>query len=254
MAVETKPQSIQAETGQVEGYMTLPLGDAVFDATFVADKSGRDYGKVLILPDRDGSIDSYDLVHTLRMRLAESGWSTMTVALSYLYQPQLMLSADTVADDAEAAPQVDTSAEAESSDNAPPSDDTNAARVAAAVAYLNAQQSGPTVIVAMGKSAELSATAIAQAGKDNALIWISPEWQADTPPEAQYILDITLSDLGNEKATLAQRRAVMMRKNAVNYSQRQIPGATSHFYGFEQPVFNLIRNWLHKTFSQGATG
>ena len=69
-AVETKPQSIQAETGQVEGYMTLPLGDAVFDATFVADKSGRDYGKVLILPDRDGSIDSYDLVHTLRMRLA----------------------------------------------------------------------------------------------------------------------------------------------------------------------------------------
>ena len=139
------------------------------------------------------------------------------------------------------------------SENASTSDDDNAGRVAAAVAYLNAQQPGPTVIIAMGKSAELSATAIAQVGKDNALIWISPEWQAETAPEAQYVLDITLSDSAYEETTNVQQRAVMMRKNVVQYSQRQIPGATSNFNGFEQPVFNLIRNWLHKSFAQGAT-
>lgn len=252
MAAESMPQSLQAETGHVEGYMTLPLGDEVFDATHVADKTGRDYGKVLILPDRDGSIDSYDLVHTLRMQLAESGWSTMTVALSYPYQPQLMLSPDNDADEAEPETQTETAEDTELSNDAASNNDDNAARVAAAVAYLNAQQSGPTVIVAMGKSAELSTTALAQVGKDNALIWISPEWQADTVPEAQYILDITLSDLAYDKATLAQRRAVMMRKNVAQYSQRQIPGATSNFTGFEQPVFHLIRNWLHKAFAQGA--
>ncbi len=248
---ESTPLPLQTSAGHVEGYMTLPLGDEVFDATFVADKTGRDYGKVLILPDQDGSIDSYDLVHTLRMRLAESGWSTMTVALSYPNQPQLLLSPN--ANDEEPAVQIETTAEAEVSENASTSDDDNAGRVAAAVAYLNAQQPGPTVIIAMGKSAELSATAIAQVGKDNALIWISPEWQAETAPEAQYVLDITLSDSAYEETTNVQQRAVMMRKNVVQYSQRQIPGATSNFNGFEQPVFNLIRNWLHKSFAQGAT-
>ncbi len=247
---ESTPLPLQTSAGHVEGYMTLPLGDEVFDATFVADKTGRDYGKVLILPDQDGSIDSYDLVHTLRMRLAESGWSTMTVALSYPYQPQLLLSPN--ANDEEPAAQIETTAEAEVGESATTSDD-NAGRVAAAVAYLNAQQPGPTVIIAMGKSAELSATAIAQVGKDNALIWISPEWQAETAPEAQYVLDITLSDSAYEETTTVQQRAVMMRKNVAQYSQRQIPGATSNFNGFEQPVFNLIRNWLHKSFAQGAT-
>jgi len=253
-AVETGQKPVQSETGHVEGYMTLPLGDAVFDATYVFDKTGRNYGKVLILPDRDGNIDSHDLVHTLRMRLAESGWSTMTLELQYRYQPQLMLSPELAADEAEPAAQVETTAEANPSDNSAPSGDDNAARVAAAVAYLNAQQAGPTIILAMGQSAELSSTAIAQAGKDNALIWISPEWNTEKPPESEHVLDITVSDLSNEMKATAQRRAVMMRQNIANYSQRQIPGTTSSFYGFEQPVFNLIRNWLHKIFAQGATG
>lgn len=249
---QTVSGSALTNAGHVEGYMTLPQGEAVIDATFVADKTGREYGKVLILPDAEGNIDSYDLVHTLRLQLADAGWSTMTVALSYPDETRFMLSPQALGDADPTGNNSEAPIEAESTESAVSDFDENAARVAAAMAYLNAQQPGPVAVICIGKSAELSATALAQAGKDNALIWVSPEWESEQPPETAMLLDITISDLTKDSAPSAQRRAVMMRKNIANYSQRQIVGATSGFYGFEQPVFNQIRNWLHKHFAQGA--
>ncbi|WP_438971507.1 DUF3530 family protein [Methylophaga sp.] len=263
-AADEKPESLNeepvedslvlSETGHVEGFVELPLGDELINATFIADKTGRDYGKVLILPDSEGNIDSNDLVHTLRMQLTNVGWSTMTVELVYPDEPQVMPSAESSSESSTAENETDAeiTSEPESSDETN-DEDQNRSRVAAAVAHLNAQQPGLVAIVAMGKSAELTDTAIAQVGKDNALIWISPQWQSEEAPDTDYVLDITLSDLLNNNDANAKRRAVMLRKDVEFYSQRQIPGATTDFYGFEQPVFNTIRNWLHKHFVQENT-
>lgn len=257
-AVETPAEtlSMQSEVGRVEGFISLAVGDDAIDATYVADKTGRNYGNVLILPDSDGNIDSYDLVHTLRMKLAQAGWSTMTVDLHYSYEPQILPSTQKLAEtgikNEQAAEATD---EALSTPKTITDLDLNAARVTAAMTYLGEQQAGPVVVVCMGKSAELSTTALAQAGDDNALIWISPDWDSQQPPESARVLDITPSIFSNmAESTTAQRRAVMMRQNIEQYSFRQINGATSGFYGFELPVFYLIRNWLHKNVVQGVTG
>lgn len=247
--------SMRSEMGQVEGFFRLAVGDDAIDATYVADKTGRHYGNVLILPDSDGNIDSYDLVHTLRTKLAEAGWSTMTVDLHYSYEPQILSSTQKIAKaDATIEQVAEATDEASSTPETVTNLDQNAARVTAAMSYLNEQQAGPMVVVCMGKSAELSATAIAQAGDDNALIWIGPDWDLQQPPESVRVLDITPSIFSNmAESTTAQRRAVMMRQNIQQYSFRQINGATSGFYGFELPIFYVIRNWLHKNFVQGAT-
>lgn len=250
---QSEPTSMRTEAGHVEGYMTLPLGDEVIDATYLADKSGREYGKVLILPDFEGNIDSYDLVHTLRIQLAEAGWATMTVELNYPDEARVMLSAEETSDADATVEDIEAPTDAESEESGLSDLDENAARVAAAIAYLNAQQPGLVVVICLGKSAELSATALAQAGKENALIWISPQWGSPEPPDTEFVLDITTSDLTKASVPSAQHRALMMRKNIAQYSQRQIVGATSGFYGFEQPVFNQIRHWLHKHFAAGAS-
>ena len=256
---ETK-QNMLRQQGQVEGYMTLPLADEEFAATFVEDKTGKNYGKVLILPDAAGDIDSRDLVHTLRAQLPDAGWSTMTVNLTYSYEPQVFMSEsgeDAGTEGGEAVNQVDTTdAEAEGdaeADTATTDFDINSARVSAAIAYLNAQAPGPIVVIMLGESSNLAASVMTQAGENNGLIWINSKWEPADAPVTDRLLDIIPSTISDQQLTQFKRRAVQLRKDIEVYSQRQIAGATAEFYGYEDYLFVMVRNWLHKHYAEGET-
>lgn len=245
------------ETGHVEGYMTLPMGESDIAATYVADKLGEAYGKVMILHDADGGIDSHGLVHTLRLSLAESGWSTMTIALDFPVAPRIYLSATeasaampTVAASEAASTNTDTEADNKEipAEESEVPHQTNSARIGTALAYLNAQQPGPTVVVALGASASLVDTVSSQLGEQRGLVWIQPEPSLTEVPGVVPILDIAAQRAGSVNKEARARRALMRQHQVAGYSQRLITGAGHGFYGFEGTVLAYVRGWLSKHF------
>ena len=243
------------ETGHVEGYMSLPVGDAAVDATFIPDKLGAAYGKVLILHDSGGSIDSRDIIHTIRTALPEAGWSTMTVALEFELTPRLYLSpaelTETIPATAISEEQPEQAAETTAAaDDVLQQDveNTNASRVSTALAYLNAQQPGPTVLMALGGSAELGNAIVSQAGEQRGLIWVRPDLSLSELPDADFILDIAGEALGVTNNQAQSRRVLMRKNNMTGYSQRLITGADYPFSGLEQTVLTYVRAWLNRHF------
>lgn len=252
---QTKPaDDIIGDKGHVEGYFSLPLAESQVDATFIADERGLARGKVLILHDSDGGIDSYGLVHTLRTALPESGWSTMTVALRYPDTPNIYLSpaaastAEPTMAASTAAPTTPAGDETAKQGDSEKTADNNAARLSAALSYLNAQQPGPIVIVALGEAAPLVSSLDQQLDKERGLVWIAPKMNITQAPEILPILDIAATS-PSAKNKRAQARLVWMRQNQIKgYSQRLINGAAYGFLGFEQTVLGYVHGWMLKHF------
>lgn len=241
------------QSGHVEGFMRLPVADEEVDAAFLAGRQGVDHGKILILHDADQGIDSHGLVHTLRSGLADSGWSTMTVALSYPPSPQLFLStqaasaidnAEDDATEAEQPPPADNQAAAETTQ---PENDNNA-RVGAALAYLNAQQPGPTVLIAIGEAAKLSDMAISQMQPPRGLVWIAPAVMPESAPEISPLLDIDAVEAGEKNLQAVKRKKLMRQSQHPAYAQRLMTGAGYNFAGYETRVLSYLRGWAAKHF------
>lgn len=248
--------SVLRQSGEVNGYLTLPVGDTTIDATLIPDRSGRAYGKVLILHDNNDGIDSPGLINTLRLGLPDAGWTTMTVAMSYPHKASVYLAPTAAsaaqpkvaASDATASlPEENTEQEAEANDDIqlPPD---NAARVSAALAYLNARQSGTTVILAVGEAAKLADALAGQLGEKGGLIWIRPDIELSDIPAIMPILDIASTLPGRINKQARARRVFMQQQQVEEYAQRRISGAGYRFYGFEQRVLNYVRGWLAKQF------
>lgn len=254
---ETQP-AFHREAGEVEGFSPLSVGDEAIPATLISEQLGEPRGKILILHDSAGGIASAGLVNTLRLSMPTSGWTTMTVALTYPQTPELFLAESSDAESAddeagsEAPAESDTTAaENDTSDSeslqAEPID--NSSRISAALANLNAQQPGPVVIIAIGESVPLALSAASQQGDDKAQIWLATDMTLTELPELGPVLDITNQLAGDDNAD-AKRRQVFMRKaNNPLYSQRSLLGAGQHFQGFERQVLTIVRAWLHKHFN-----
>jgi hypothetical protein len=280
-AVTEEPKDIGLiqQSGNVGGYMILPVGEDAVAATFLPEVLGEAYGKVLILHGEGGSYASDGLVNRLRFDLPSMGWSTMTVALAYPpAETKIFLSvttreaeqseeasADTL--DLPAMPETDDSMTSESmpdNDDSMTSEsmpaetaesvqeeaevaDPNQIRIATALAHLHAQHaSGPTVIIAIGESADLANTVIAQIGHQRALIWVDPVMNSVSVPAAHRILDLVPGL--DDSAVLAGkvRRVQMKQYNVKQYSQQVITAARSEFTGLEKDVFKRIHAWLYR--------
>lgn len=256
--------TLQRQAGSVAGYLSLPVGQTSVDATFMPEMLGRNHGKVLILHDVEGDIDSAGIVHDLRHALTKSGWSTMTVALTYPYQPKLFLSDDEQRQQEPDASQASAAVTAEATENSsePASEQTdteevdNAARVAAALTYLKAQTPGPQILLAVGKGAEVAAVAFSRDSQIAAgLIVIAADADIETftgLPPALMMLDIVATEDIAPRKQAQFRRVEMIRAGQSGYTQRSVAASSNDFYGFTDPVFSLVRGWLHKYFVDKA--
>lgn len=267
------------EQGDVEGYVSLTVSEQPIDATYMPESLGKAAGKVLILPGRGQDIDSDGVIHTLRIGLTKAGWSTMTVAMHYELTPNIYLAPS----DADKKPETDsseTTPEQTANDTAqqqPPEetaaapsdtetpaaegDDkkteaeqapyviTNEARIAAAISYLaEKQQAGPTILIGFGEAAALVNDSFSMANGEVGIIWINANMKQVEPQKVKAVLDL-ISDFPSRQNTNAiQRRADMIKANAMNYEQRRIVTTSPNFYGVETNVLGIVRGWLHKHF------
>lgn len=248
------------ESGDVEGYIPLAVGEQFVDATFLSDKLGVAYGKVLILHDAGSGIDGYGLVRTLRSSLTQSGWSTMTVALQYPVSPQIHLSVDK---DSEADETINNTDETDTADadgsqpedergQASASEPDNNVRVGSALSYLSSQLPGPTVVIAIGQAAAMTDVVVSQLVDEPGLVWIAPELSLQGVPDVRPILDIDAVMPGADNSQAVNRKRLMRQNQVEAYSQRLISGAGYGFYGFEKNVLGYVRGWLSKHFVEEA--
>ena len=239
---------IISETGQVQGYFALGVDESNIPATLIPDQTGSKYGKLLILHDSDGGMASPGLVNDLRFSLAESGWTTMTIALDYpevlnVFRPNSYVPNAQSSSETPIAETVSKS-EATSTDSSPVPD--NVSRVAAALAYLNAQQNGPTVIVALGQAVSLAMGLAEQQGKTKGQIWLAYDQALPEESTISPVLDIVPAAFAS--ATVAQNRRLKSKTVDSDYSQQVIKGAGHDFQGFENQVLSLIKGWLRNKF------
>lgn len=247
--------SILRQSGVVNGYLTLAVGDSNVDATLIPDRTGKSYGKVLILHDSHAGIDSPGVINSLREGLPDAGWTSMTVALAYPIEPQIYLSANATStaeptigasEAAASLPEETETADAVVEDGSITSAPDNTARIGAALAYLNAQQPGTTVVVALGEAAQLTDALVGQLGEQRGLIWIRPELELKESPLITPILDIAPTIPGRNNREADARQVLMQQQQVSSYSQRRISGAGYRFYGFEPRVLSYVRAWLTK--------
>lgn len=246
------------EAGNIKGYSPVAVGDNSLPATLLSEQLGEPRGKILILHDSDGGIASSGLVNTLRLSLPASGWTTMTIALDFPQMPQLFLAESEDTADAAAADNVTETATPQNDNTdsvltkAEPVD--NSSRISAALAYLNAQQPGPVVIIAIGESVPLALSAASQQGDDKAQIWIATDMTLTELPELGPLLDITTQAAGDNNAATKSRGVFMRKANNQAYSQRSLLGAGHDFQGYETQVLTIVRAWLQKQFDKEVQG
>jgi len=283
-SAEGKPIII-ADSGHVRGFFPLTVSEQEIDATFIADELGTQNGKVLILHDRDQSIDHTGIVHLLRTQLAQAGWSTMTVALRFDTSASIFLAddsedeaqttedatgteteMDTASDtqeetttSADSPAEADTPVDTTSSDNEqeeasteqekPPLIVSNEARIAAALSYLTDKQAnGPVILIGIGESAAMANANVAMVNTDTGLVWINPIMSLEPVPTVKAMLDVVASIPGQIDLTAVERSAKMKRQSVSNYAQRKVLTSTNEFYGSERYVISIVKGWLYRHF------
>lgn len=245
-------------------YVELTVADESVPALYRRDQTGRGYGAVLLLHDRNGAIDSSGPVSALRQFLPEHGWSVMTVALSHRAEPEpqdneptadaenTVNDEDLPAESAEQTEQTDTPPTESETANMPVSD---IQRIQAAVIHIQADNPQQLILAGVGAGALEAIKSIATLPMPAAGLVViqTPELDplAQNALESAFIpvLDITAGNARQEFQKAARDRAAMMARNQhKGYSQRRLAGASEQFYSQSEAVARMTRNWLYQRF------
>lgn len=239
-------------------YVELTVADESVSALYRTDQTGRDYGGILLLHDRNGAIDSSGPVSALRQLLPEHGWSVITVALSHRAEPDPP--EDETTEDAENTVN-DKDLPTEQTDTPPTESDTanmpvsDIQRIQAAVMHMQADNPQQLILAGVGAGALEAIKSIASLPMPAAGLVViqTPELDAlaQNALESAFIpvLDITAGNARQTFQKAAHARAAMMARNQhKGYSQRRLAGANEQFYSQSEAVARMTRNWLYQRF------
>lgn len=240
---------------RLEGEMvTLSAGNKEVFALYLPSRSGKSLGGIVLLHDTNGHADSLGVVHSLRTRLPDAGWSTLSLQLPYA-EAGIITSA--LLDDAQA-------------------------RIGAAIAKLQGRGSSTIALIGYGLGARAAVDYLA-AGDNltvQGLVLISMDGSLQDEPRLDGaeqlaalrppILDIyggrdqhAVIDSAIRRATAAQRRAAEGEAGALRYSdiarnyteekgstlgyrQLRIAAADHNYTHQEAMLVRQVRGWLKR--------
>ena len=248
-------------------YVELAVADESVPALYRMDQTGRGYGAVLLLHDRNGAIDSSGPVSALRQLLPEHGWSVMTVALSHRAVPDpqenesTAEAENTVNDEELPAESAEQTEQTEQTDTPPNESETanmpvsDIQRIQAAVMHMQADNPQQLILAGVGAGALEAIKSIATLPMPAAGLVViqTPELDplAQNALESTFVpvLDITAGNARQTFQKAARDRAAMMARNQhKGYSQRRLAGASEQFYSQSEAVARMTRNWLYQRF------
>lgn len=268
------------EQGNVIGYQPLTVAGQEIDATFLEETIGKDHGVIVFFHDRGRGYENYGIT-PLRKAFPEYGWSTLSIALDYPYQPNIYLydasqvakEAANAAKEAKAAKKEDPNKEPAWDDEIPEEEEeeiepeekeeqaevkklppiSNIQRIEAVMTFLKSKEAERIVFVGHGAGGDTAVTLLGELKTPvEALVLVGTAqltsddvWETFKFP----ILDIYGSnDLDGVDTAVKQRRKLMNRAGNPYYGVREVTGADHVFYGLQPQLILTIRSWLHKQF------
>lgn len=220
---------------------TLVVGQAVWleaggrkvFAVLTPAESAPPHGGVVLVHGMGEHPDWNDVIHPLRLGLAERGWTTLSVQMPVL------------------------AADASPTDYAPliPESDP---RLVAAVNDLRARKLDPVILVAHSLGTNMAIACLAQHPRlplDGLVLIGTPRLQGKPPLDplpllarlTLPILDLYGSrDFDFVRGTAAARRKAVHRGGNRHYRQVQIEGADHYFRGLEDELVTTVDAWLER--------
>ncbi len=285
-AVESRPtaanqHTMMRENSDVDGYQPLTIATQVIEASYLEETIGDNYGIIVFLHDRGDKFEN-QVTTPLRHNLLDYGWSTMSIALNYPYEPNLYLyDAKEVARQAAADKTVNAAIEAE---NAPekeaawddePEEEIeeleeleeevpepeievlppieNSERIEAVLEFIVEKEADKIIFVAHGAGGNLAVELLEtiQIPIDALILVNTAALETDEVWEtfAFPILDIYGSnDAAVVEKAIKHRKKIMKISQNSNYQLREVMGANHVFYGMTDQLTLVIRSWLNKRF------
>lgn len=256
------------QPAEIADYLSLNVGEEHVAATFTTDRTGDNHGGILLLAN-DSSINGAGSIANLKQYLPNHGWTVMTVALKYAYQPNILLSkpqekididiaadATASADDTSATATDAVETEKAATEDKPEQPDPhseNLNRIQSAVTYLRQQDMPYIIIIAEGRAAE-EAFSCFKADKKIADALISLGAGVTLSEFTEFPDDVVMLEIlpsGEGLQQINQRKAEMKRLGK-KYQQRLIPAQDLNFYAYQPPLLSTVDGWLYKTFVKQA--
>lgn len=268
-----KQKAIARKKQQINGYQAITVAGQEIDATYLEETTGDKHGIVVFFHDKNQSFENPSVITPLRHALPEHGWSTVSFAMDYTFEDNILLSASLEPNDAstaepaaqaseteqatsEEAPKDVVMAEDAASEKEEPSvlpPVSNEERIEAVLSFIEAKDYPRIIFVGHAQGGEIAANIMAPLDKSiEALLLINVDAFASHELFETIVkptLDIYSENASNAvKMAVKQRKKVMKLSDKPNYSMRMLIGANTSLYGFEERLTKVIRSWLHKQF------
>jgi len=262
-SLEDVNKGIISERSPIIGYQPLTVAGQKIDATYLEEVLGKRYGAIILLHDMSDSIEDQGVVTPLRHALPQYGWSTLTVALDYPFEPVVLLSptledvSEAKASNTEEKPSETTDTQLmdkkEASPTLPPI--SNLQRIEAAIAFLKAKNIDRIIVLGHGNGGNIAVGLFDKITATIAgLILIGAPELADEDKKIfsgmqKPILDLYGErDLAGVEQAVLQRKVIMKRGINNRYVMRKVTGADHFFTGLTSTLVITIRGWLNVTF------
>ncbi|MEX1199884.1 MAG: DUF3530 family protein [Methylophaga sp.] len=273
---KTTTPNVVRSGGAAAGEFALDVANQPVSAAYLVQTFGELRGSIILLHDQSSQFDS-PLLSQLREDLRAFGWDTLTVSQDY----QAPIAADNpaMADAAETDnPPTDAADETTEADEPPAENNVsentqeqnnaadaenaekspeqlalpgNAARMDAAIAWLQAKNPPHLIFIGHGAGIQTAINAIAATPQPvSALVMIS----ANDDITAEKIIDanVPVLDITGSQIDKVSNQAAVMRRSQLKYtttqpySPREIVGADRDFHGMETLLGKRVHSWLHR--------
>ena len=247
----------------VAGFQTLNVAGVEIEATYLEETLGERHGVIVLFHDQGAQLESQGVITPLRHRMTEYGWSTLTVALDYPSESNILLIDESSTESGEileeepAEPESDVptdESKASEADESLPAV-SNKDRIDAAAAFLQSQDVKRIIFLGYGVGGSIAVDMLSDITTPiSALIFVGvPELSLPLEtifnPMKLPIFDIYGdNDLAGVAEAVKKRKTMMKRTGSEQYSAREILGADHVFYGLEDTLVKTLRGWLNTTF------
>jgi len=270
--------SMLRHEGLPQGFQPLTVAGQEIDATYLEETRGDYYGVIVFLHDQGEQFEN-QVISPLRKTFPEYGWSTLTLALDYPFEPEIYLSgseieisdnktnekdSDKPAEPKTAEPEkkqektVDSAAEEKSKTETVLPAVSNTERIQAALEFVKSKDIERIIFVGHGAGGNLAIELLeTQSEEVSALVLIgTSQLETDQVFETLTfpILDIIGSnDYDDVKPAVMHRKKLMKQAGNNDYAVREIQGADHVFYGLQPQLTLTLRSWLNKHFVEQVT-
>jgi hypothetical protein len=263
---KAKQEELARKKQQIPGYQPITVAGQEIDATYLEETSGDQHGVIVFFNDKTQLLESSPIIRTLRQSLPQYGWSTISFAMDYSFEDNILLSPslenidETIAETPteETAPKEVVMEEEADQSTAEPEPEalppvSNTERIEAIISFIKSKDYARTIFFGLGDGGEIAANIMAPLNSDiNALVLL------EAGPFSSYeqfekifkpIVDIH-AEYGKPevKQAIKQRKKIMKVNEGMHYSVRSVSATNTTFLGAEERLTRMIRGWLYKQF------